>query len=113
MQPLDFAAAPMENESSLARFHAVALTPVTGNEHFMTQTQHEYKTLSFNCSAVARVIKIDREYKIRVTRSGEELGRIISKTDCSDKDNCLIATRHGMGTSYDWSKCVFLHPPQA
>jgi hypothetical protein len=73
----------------------------------MSATRYEQTQIDFECPDVGRSVKIDRTFMIRTARSGEELGRAISRTDCSDKDKCSVATHRGMGTSYDWNKCAY------
>lgn len=73
----------------------------------MSQTQGDSKTLSFSCPAVGRTVRLLRDHKRLVSRTGLEWARVIWKCDCSDKDNCSVATHRGAGVSYDWSQCEF------
>lgn len=77
-----------------------------GNK-IMDDTQGASTTLLFSCPATGRTVRIVRDYKKLVSRTGHEWARVIWKRDCSDKDDCPVATRHGMSISYDWSKCEF------
>ena len=75
----------------------------------MSHTKLEPTTIPFDCPLVSRPIHIFREYKILCDNNGNERARSISGTTCSDMDNCPIATRSAMATSYDWTKCAFIH----
>lgn len=71
----------------------------------------ESTTIDFNCSLAAGTVQITRDYELRVSRTGKRMGRGLARTDCSHKDSCGIASQDATGTTYDWSRCVFLHPP--
>jgi hypothetical protein len=73
----------------------------------MSQTPGDGKTLSLSCPAVGRTVRLLRDYKSLVSRTGLEWARVISRCDCSDKDYCLVATHRGSRVSYDWSQCEF------
>ena len=73
----------------------------------MRRTQNGYITTAFGCPLIGRTVHMHQTYKIVVGQMEEE-SRAVTKTDCSNKDTCPIATRHGAGASYDWSKCAFV-----
>ena len=79
----------------------------------MTEANHESVSVDFSCVLAGKTVLIDRTYTLRVSRAGKRLGRELSSTDCSNKDDCVIATHTAAGTVYDWAKCIFLHPPAA
>ncbi|CAD5369114.1 hypothetical protein RA210_U100032 [Rubrivivax sp. A210] len=78
----------------------------------MIEPQVETTTVDFNCPAVSRAVRVSREYKVQVTRSGKFLGRAMASTDCSDKSDCPVSIPGGDAPVYDWDRCVFLHPVQ-
>lgn len=73
----------------------------------MPRTTTEFQSLPFDCPLVERRVSIDREYRVLWGRDGSMHARFPATTDCSDQDNCPIATHHGNGTSYNWSICAF------
>lgn len=77
----------------------------------MTQATHESISLDFTCAVVGKTVLIDRIYTVRVSRAGKRLGRELSSIDCSHKDSCAVASHSASGIVYDWSRCIFLHPP--
>lgn len=76
----------------------------------MSQAASESSRVDFSCSAAGATVTVEREYRVSMTRTGKRLGREVSKTDCSNKDACFIASRDGDVTHYDWSRCLFLNP---
>lgn len=74
----------------------------------MSNTKREYEVHQFDCSLVGRRVRIDRDYLVHVSRDDEERTRVLVGTDCSDKNDCPVAKKNGMSTSYDWDKCVYM-----
>jgi hypothetical protein len=76
------------------------------------QAPSESTTVDFSCSLTAKTVHVTLDYTLNVSRAGKRMGRRLSHVDCSNKDNCPIATRDGTGTTYDWSSCVYVHAPK-
>lgn len=77
----------------------------------MTHTTQENTTQDFHCSLAQQTVMIDRTFEIRVSRAGKRMGRSVADFNCSGKNTCGIASQGEGGTVYDWSRCVFQHPP--
>ena len=77
----------------------------------MTEANHEGVSVDYACALAGKTVLIDRTYTLRVSRTGKRMGRALSAVDCSNKDHCVVASHTADGTVYDWSRCIFLHPP--
>jgi len=74
----------------------------------MNRTKHESRTLPFACQLVGKTVDIHQDMTVRVGSSGEELTRFATASECSERDNCPIATHTAGGTTYDISRCEFV-----
>ena len=68
----------------------------------------DHAETSFDCPLVGREVLILRDYRVLHDRGGQEIARAPFRTECSDMDDCPIATHHGSGSTYNWSKCAFV-----
>lgn len=74
----------------------------------MSTTKTEFTKLIYNCQKVFQRVTITYQHKILLGRSGLEMDRATGMCDCSNQEQCpTVATHHGMGISYDWTKCAF------
>ena len=69
--------------------------------------------LDFRCSLTGVTVQIRLEHQLNVSRAGKRMGRQLAKIDCSNKARCPIASSHEGSTTYDWARCVYVHPPQS
>ena len=79
----------------------------------MSRSKTESTQIFFACSLAGKDVSIYRDYKVLIGSSGEEVARAISRTDCSNKDNCAVATHLANSTQYDWAKCIFVKATQS